>query len=209
MTTHRRMFVGLILLGIAANWLLLAGPKQLLGIDTGNAGVFLLIAVAWLSLIAISRLPLGNVDRDISPGEWRAWIGCGFAAAILAYSLLHAAAFQAPSLWQNPDANRVGRNIAMLVIAWFVLLSVLQTRWRRGVEEDERDRAIACRAVEWARISLVVYIVGIAVLFSFSPNERLTWAPPPMIGHLLIVGLIVSSLVEYAVTALAYRRDRV
>ena len=42
----------------------------------------------------------------------------------------------------------------------------------------------------------------------FSPAAKLAWAPPPMVAHLLIVGLVLSCLVEYGVTAVSYWRDR-
>jgi hypothetical protein len=206
--TRAGLFIGLATIGAVATWLLLAGPSRVLGIDAGNAGVFLLMAVGWGSLYAISKIPDGGLGETMSPGEWRAWLGLAFTLVVAAYAIVHAHVFQGAPLWRNPDANRVGRNIAMLLIAWAILSRVLDARWRSAVQRDERDRAIDARATEWARIALVVILVGYAVLFSFSPVERLAWAPPPMIGHLLIVGLVVSCVVEYAVTAFSYWRDR-
>lgn len=208
MSLHRGRFIALAVVAAVATWLLLAGPGRILGFDAGNAGVFLLMAVGWGSLYAISRIPDGGLGETMSPGEWRAWLGLAFTLVIGAYSIVHAHVFQGPPLWHNPDANRVGRNIVMLLVAWAILSRVLDARWRSAVQRDERDREIDARAVQSARIALVVVLVGYAVLFSFSPTERLAWAPPPMIGHLLIVALIASCAVEYGVTALAYRRDR-
>lgn len=208
MLARRGFFAALVVVAAAGLWSLLAGPSKLLGIDTGNAGVALLVTVTWVSLYAIGRMPNGDLDRAISPGEWRAWIAFGFTAAIAAYAIANAHLFQGAPLWQNPDANRVGRNIALLAIAWVILTQVLQARWRGKVQEDERDRAIEARAGNWARMTLSVYAIGLALLFGFSPASKLDWAPPPMVAHLLIVGLILSCLVEYAVTALSYWRDR-
>jgi hypothetical protein len=205
---RRGLFVGLAITGVVATWLLLAGPERVLGVDAGNAGVFLLMAVGWGSLYAISRIPDGGLGETMSPGEWRAWLGFAFTLVIGAYSVVHAHVFQGPPLWQNPDANRIGRNIVMLLVAWAILSRVLDARWRSAVQRDERDRQIDARATQSARIALVVILVGYAVLFSFSPAERLAWAPPPMIGHMLIVALIVSCAVEYFATALGYWRDR-
>ena len=208
MPMQRARFVGLGLVAAIATWLLLAGPERVLGVDAGNAGVFMLMAVGWGALYAISRIPDGGLGESMSPGEWRAWLGLAFTLVIGAYAIVHAHVFQGPPLWRNPDANRVGRNIVMLLIAWSILSRVLDARWRSTVQRDERDRQIDARATEWARITLVVVLIAYAVLFSFSPTERLAWAPPPMIGHLLIVALIASCAVEYLATALGYWRDR-
>lgn len=202
------VFVALLLVGAGATWLLLAGPDRVLGIDAGNLGVFALITVSWGSLIAVSRLPQQGIETAISPGEWRAWIAFAFTAVIAAYALTHAGVFQGPPLWRNPDAQRVGRTIALMVIVWIILFAVLRQRWHGRVQEDERDREIAVLAGEWARIALSVFAIALAVLLGFTPAERLDWAPPPMIAHLIVLALIAASLVEYGYTALAYWRDR-
>jgi hypothetical protein len=208
MTPTRASFVGLAVVAAVGLWLLLAGPSRVLGIDPGNAGVALLVTATWVSLYAVAQMPNGGLDNAISPGEWRAWIALGFTAAIAAYAIANAHVFQGPPLWRNPDANRVGRNIALLAIAWVILSQLLQARWRGQVQEDERDREIEARAGSWARMVLSVYAIGLALLLGFSPASKLEWSPPPMVAHLLIVGLILSCLVEYAVTALSYWRDR-
>lgn len=208
MRLRRALFGGLV--GVAATglWLLLAGPSRLLGIDTGNAGIALLLTVTWVSLYAVSQMRNGDLDHAVSPGEWRAWIGFAFTAAIAVYALANAAAFQGPPLWQNPDANRTGRNIAVLAIAWMILSQVLEGRWRGRVQEDERDREIAARGGHAARIALSLYAIGLALLLGFSPAARLHWAPPPMVAHLLVIGLVLSCLVEYLVVASSHWRDR-
>lgn len=208
MRGNRGVFAVLVIVASIALWLLLAGPATVLGIDTGNAGVALLMTAAWVSLYAISRMPDGGIGQAISPGEWRAWLAFGFTAAIAVYAIAHAAVFQGPPLYRNPDAGRVGRNVAMLAIAWMVLSNVLGARWRAKVQEDERDRAIEARAASFARTSLALYVIGLAVMLGFSPAEKLAWAPLPMVAHLLVIGLILSCMVEYGVTAVAYWRDR-
>ncbi len=208
MRGNRGVFAVLVIVASIALWLLLAGPATVLGIDTGNAGVALLMTAAWVSLYAISRMPDGGIGQAVSPGEWRAWLAFGFTAAIAVYAIAHAAVFQGPPLYRNPDAGRVGRNVAMLAIAWMVLSNVLGARWRAKVQEDERDRAIEARAASFARTSLALYVIGLAVMLGFSPAEKLAWAPLPMVAHLLVIGLILSCMVEYGVTAVAYWRDR-
>jgi uncharacterized membrane protein len=143
---QRWLFVALLLAAACATWLLLAGPDRVLGIDAGNLGVALLMTVSWISLIAVARRRQDDVESTIAPGEWRAWIALAFTAVIAAYALVHAGAFQGPSLWQNPDAQRVGRTIALLVVAWLILFAVLGARWKGRVQEDERDREIEKRA---------------------------------------------------------------
>lgn len=204
----RWMFVVLLLVGACATWLLLAGPDRMLGIDTGPLGVAVLVAVAWTSLIAVSRLPPQGIEAAVAPGEWRAWIAFAFTAVIAAYALVHAGAFQGPPLWQNPDAQRVGRTIALLVVAWLILFAVLRRRWQGRVQEDERDREIAAKAEEWGRGALTFGVVAVAVTIGFSPPETLRWASHPMIAHLLVLTLIFGVLFEYAYSVLAYWRDR-
>jgi hypothetical protein len=208
MAVNRRAFIGVLVLASAGLWLLLAGPERVLGFDLGNLGIALLLAATWAALLAVAKMPAHGIENEISPGEWRAWIALGFSAAIALYSIVHASAFQGPPLWQNPDANRVGRNIALLVIAWLVLSRVLAARWEGRVQQDERDREIEARANVCARVSLSVFVVALAIWLSFTPREQLAWAPPPMIAHLLIIALIVTSVIEYACTAFAYWRDR-
>lgn len=208
MVLQKGLFVGLAVIATASLWLLLAGPSKVLGIDAGNAGIALLIAVAWASLHAVERMPTGGIEKQMSPGEWKAWTGLGFTIAVAAYAIGQAHVFNGPSMWHNPDANRVGRNITLLVVAWAILAQAMQARWKDGVQRDERDREIEARASGWARMVLSAWAIGLALLLGFSPGERLAWAPPPMIAHLLIIGLIVSCLAEYAVTAASYWRDR-
>ncbi|TCO38299.1 hypothetical protein [Dokdonella fugitiva] len=208
MSLPRLGFIGLAVVAALATWLLLAGPARVFGIEAGNAGMVLLMAVGWGSLHAISRIPDGGIGESMSPGEWRAWLGLAFTLVIAAYAIVHAPVFHGPPLWHNPDANRIGRNIVMLLVAWMLLARVLDARWRRGVRQDERDREIEARGAGAARLALVVILVGYALLLSFSPTERLEWAVPPLLGHLLVLALIVSCAFEYLVVGLGYWRDR-
>ncbi len=208
MLTQRSGFAGLLAIAGLALWLLLAGPSKLLGIDTGNAGMALLIGAAWISLYAIYRLPRGEVEKAVSPGEWKAWVGAAFMAITIAYFLAKAHVFQGPPIPHNPDATAVGRNLVMLLIAWAVLSGVMASRWKGEVEEDERDREIAVQAGGWGRGALVFCIVGIAVMLGFSPPEKLVWATHLMIANLLIFALMWGCLFEYAATAAYYWRDR-
>lgn len=208
MILNRWSGLGLLLLAMFALWLLLAGPQSLLGLDTGHVGMVLLITTAWVSLFAVSRLPRDAVAEAASPGEWNAWIGTVFMAAAVAYLVSNVDAFRAATVWNDPVTGRVVRNLVALLIAWSVLRGVLARRWSEAVAEDERDREIASKAVEWARFGLVAFCVGVAGVLGLSPQDRLQWATPLVIANLLILGLMLSCLLEYFGTAIYYWRDR-
>lgn len=207
MEMHRKTFVGLLGVAGLAMWLLIAGPATLLGIDTGNAGMVLLTGTAWVALYAVSRMPRGEVDR-VPPGEWKAWIGLGFMTVAIVYFVTHVQVFAHGGPWDNPDASRVGRNLVMLLIAWIVLSGVMRSRWHGKVEEDERDRQIAARAQGFGHGAMVSGVIALALLLGFSPPARLEWATHFMIGNLLVFGLMVACLVEYAARAGLYWKDR-
>lgn len=187
-------------------WMLLAGPGQLLGVDLGNAGIALLMLVAWTTLYGISAAPRGELDDTVSPGEWRAWVGLGFTAMVAAYLLLKADVIVGAV--DLRDLGSIGRNIVLLLVAWAVISQVLNGRWKGQVLEDERDREIERLAAGWARGALVAVTLVFVVLFGFTPVDRLAWASPIAIAHLLLFGLVVHSLVEQAVMVRAYWRDR-
>jgi hypothetical protein len=191
-----------------ALWLLLAGPKLLLGWDTGQLGMVLLIASAWGLLYAVSRMPREALERSASPAEWKARIGAGFILVAMAYFFANMHVFNDAPILRNPHANAVGRNLVMLLIAWAILSEVLASRWKGAVEEDERDRQIAVQAAGWGRGALIFSIVGVAVMLGFSPAGKLEWATPLMIGNLLIFALMWGWLCEYAATLVYYSLDR-
>lgn len=208
MSLQRWGLPGLILVAGLGLWLLLAGPPKLLGIDTGNAGVVLLMGTVWISLYAIGRMPRGALDAAASPGEWKAWTGVAFMAIAIAYFVAKAHVFRDGTAWNNPDAGIVGRNLVMLLIAWTVLSSVMSSRWKGAVQEDERDREIAAQASGWGRGAMMFWVIGIALLLGFSPPEKLQWATHLMIANLLVSALMWGFLCEYAATAVYYWRDR-
>lgn len=198
----------LMLAAGCALWLLLAGPEELLGWDTGNLGMMLLIASAWGLLYAVSQIPREVLERSASPAEWKARLGAGFTAVAIAYFLAKMHVFNDAALPHNPHANAVGRNLVLLLIAWTILSEVSAARWKGAVEEDERDREIAVMAAGWGRSALIFSIAGFAVMLGFTPVSRLEWATPLMIGNLLIFALMWAWLCEYVATLVYYWRDR-
>jgi len=208
MAWQRAGWLGLLVVGLLAFWALLAGPDVLVGVDLGKWGTALLIAVAWVSMYAVSRTPLGEVERGVSPGEWKAWVGVAFMLAAVGYFLAKAHVFAQGVVWDNHGARAVGRNLVLLLVAWSVLNGVLGTRWKGRVQEDERDRRIAQHAASWGRGAVTCGVVGLAVMLTFSPAERLAWATHFMIANLLVFALMWGWLCEYAATAVMYWRDR-
>ncbi|MEJ7746799.1 MAG: hypothetical protein WKF61_08610 [Luteimonas sp.] len=201
-------FAGLLGVAGVAFWLLLAGPSTLLGIDTGQAGTALLATVAWVSMYAVSRLPRAELGKTASPGEWKAWIGTGFMVVAIGYFLARMHVFQGPEAFQSPEASAVGRNLVLLLVAWTVLSSVLGSRFKDEVQQDERDREIEKHASGWGRTALIVFVIGLALMLGFSPGIKLHWATHFMIANLLIAGVMVSCLFECAATVVHYWRDR-
>ncbi|MGH8029336.1 MAG: hypothetical protein ACREO3_05305 [Arenimonas sp.] len=195
-----------MVLAFVAFWLLLAGPDEILGVDLDGFGIGLASLVAWLALHGISVAPRGELDDAVSPGEWRAWIGAGFSVLVAGYLLAKGDVIAAAA---GPhDLSRIGRNIALLLVAWAVVSQVLEWRWKDRVLKDERDRDIEVRAAAWGRGATVYAVIALAVTLGLSPAARLAWATPIVVAHLLVFALVASCGVEYIVTAVSYWRDR-
>lgn len=207
MQTRPWQVAGLAAIALPALWLLLAGPERVLGVDSGNAGMVLLVTAAWTGLLALSRLPRGEAERAIAPAEWKAWIGTGFMLVAMVFLATRAELFLGPSADRH-TAQGVVRSLVMLLVAWAVLSRVVAARWAGAVDEDERDREIALRASGHGRNALVVAGIALAVSLGFSPPDRLAWATHFGIANLLVFGLMLGWLVEYAATALMYLADR-
>ena len=202
----------LIPLSVLAFYVLFVLPD----IDLGWPGGLAMLGAAWLVwylLWATMQESAAAAKTDeatvpVSPGEQRAWIGLIFTAVILLYYALHGSQMVAADGTMAPEASAIGKHIGLLVVGWLVVMQLLRKRWRDTVEEDERDRGIQARANSWARTGLSVFVLGIAVMFAFSPLDHLQWAKPMTLSNLMMTGLIASSLLEYAVTGVAYWRDR-
>lgn len=204
----------LVPLAVVAVYVLFIAPD----VDLGWIGSLLMLGGAWTVFYLLWRGPTvipsngdddGEAPATVSAAERDAWVGLAFTAVILAYFTLRASLMVDADGSMAPEASEIGRHIAVLVIGWVVLSSILRRSQRDAVNEDERDKAIAHRATAWARMTLVVFVIGVAVTFAFSPAERLQWAGPMVISNMMMFGLIISCLIEYAVTALDYLRQRI
>lgn len=202
----------LIPLSLLAFYVLFVLPD----IDLGWIGGLATLAGAWLVWYLLwatiqKSAAEGGTDESlvaISPGEQRAWVGLAFSVGILVYFALRGPQMVAADGSMAPEASTIGTHIAMLVIFWLIVMQVLRQRWRDSVEQDERDRVIQARASNWARMGLSIFVLGIAVVFAFSPLAHLAWAKPMTISNLMMFGLITTSALEYSVTGVAYWRDR-
>lgn len=205
-------FALLIPLSLAAFAVLFLLPGIHLG-WVGSGAVLVAAWVVWYLLWRALRERSAQSSHSDgvampSPGEWRAWIGLLFSAAILLYLGTHNAQMVATDGSMSRAAAPIGRHIALLVIAWLVVMQVLRKYWRDTVQSDERDRVIQTRATSWARAALVVFVIALAVMFAFSPLDRLQWATPMTLSNLLIASVIGSCVLEYLVSGLSYWHDR-
>ncbi len=206
--TRYTVLLGLGALTLFAVWMLLAAPPTVIGLDSGSSGFALLLLAAWGSLYALSRLPLGNLDQAVSPGEWQAWIGTLFMALMTAYVLVMARELDAAASLHAAEVGVIGQDVVTMIIAWLIVSRVMAMRWKGQVQEDERDREIARVATNWGNGALTVCIIGIAVMLGLTPAAKLEWASPLIIAHLLIFALMWGGLVGYAATAIQHWRDR-
>lgn len=192
----------------------------LLGIHLGRIGSVAVLVVAWVVWYLLWKAlrersaQSGDGDGDgdgiamSSPGEWRAWIGLLFSAAILLYLATHIAQMVAADGSMSRAAPPIARHIVMLIIIWLIAMQLLRKYWRDTVHSDERDRAIQALATRWARGALIVFVIALAAMLGLSPLDRLLWAQPIRLSNILIAGVIGSCTLEYLVSGLSYWRDR-
>lgn len=188
-----------------ALWLLVATPSRWLGIDTGPLGAMLLLGATWVGLWLASRIP-DDADAAASPGEQRRWVALVFTTAIGALMLAKAEVFAAAQ--SVADLRDVGRTIGMLLAGWAIFGAILHHRIGARVQVDERDRVVEANADAWSHGALACAVIGYAVLFGFSPADRLRWATPIVIANLLMFALVWSCFVGGVVAVWRYRRDR-
>lgn len=186
-----------------ALWLILVTPTRWLGIDTGAAGTGLLLLTAWAGLWLSTRIP-PNRESAVSPGEVRQWVALAFSGAIAALLVANADAIARAE--KAADLAGLGRTVAMLVVGWIVFSAVLRQRAHAGVQEDERDRDVQRRADSGSHTAICLFVIAVAVTLGLSPADRLAWATPVVIAHLLILALVLASLVGCIVAIWHYRR---
>lgn len=188
-----------------ALWLLLVTPTHWMGVETSAIGTGLLLLTAWAGLWWSTRLQ-ADPDSSVSPGEVRAWVALVFTAVIAAVLVSNAGRIlQAQGL---ADLRGVGRTFAMLIIGWLIFSSILRQRAPAGVQVDERDRDVERRAQASEHTAICALVIGLAVTLGVTPADRLDWARPIVLSHLLAFLLVVASLIGCVITVWLYRRDR-
>lgn len=198
-----------LLLAAIGLWLFFANAMQVLDADIGILGSVLIAVAAWASVGVLEDLPRSEGEVVISPGEWQAWIGAFFMAAIWTATLQSIPAFNVPlPIGQNHLASAAGRNIGVLIIVWVILSQVLKSRWSGQVTSDERDRWIEQKGASWGRTTTSVAVVAIAILLGFSPASRLQELNYPALAQMLMASVLLGFLVDYLVIAALYWRDR-
>lgn len=197
---------GLVALAGVSFWILLAGPEEILGLDLGKFSIGVSALVAWAAVHGITVAPRGELDEVVSPGEWRAWVGLGFTSLVAGYLIAKSGVIAGAG--DLRDLGKVGGNVVLLLIAWAVVGQALRWRWKGRVLEDERDREIEVLAVGRARNVLLTLVIMLALKLAFTPAAELAWATPLALAHLLVFGVVVHTLAEYAATVHAYWRDR-
>lgn len=196
----------MLLPAVAGLLLLWFAPARAAGIDTGIVGSLLLSLAAW-GAVALTALAPRATAATMSPGETQAWIALAFTVLIAAYLLRATDLLMAGHWLDDPFARRFGWRIGILVVAWIVVSAVVRTR-TRGVEEDERDRAIHAIGTSFGYGAVALCLIGYAVTLGLSPPERLTWVTPPAVANQMIFILLWGSIVDYAARGIAYWRDR-
>src|SRR5690606_11211591 len=75
----RRLAVPMLLAAAGLGlWLLLAGVESVAGLDVGGIGFAVLVLSTWSALHGVWRLSLTEAELQVSPAEWKAWIGTAF-----------------------------------------------------------------------------------------------------------------------------------
>lgn len=203
---RHRLIASLVLAGAG---LALFFGGQYRNLPLGWVGSVLFVAAVWSCVELVNRTPHSDEEAAIAPGEWQAWVGAAFAAAVLGAMLLKARVFMTDvPIAADPDARAAGRSIGMLFVAWLVLAQVLKRRWAGRVLEDERDARIALVAGQWGRGATTFCLVGLALLFGFSDAAWLHAFTYPYVAHLLMQALLWGLLFEQVAAAVMYRRDR-
>ncbi|MFC7300784.1 hypothetical protein [Cognatiluteimonas weifangensis] len=203
-----QLIASLLLAGIGL-WLFFGDGIEIVGMAFGFVGVWVFCAAVWLLVDAVHRIPRSEAELAIAPGEWQAWIGTAFLAAVLAAIVVHLDAFAAPvPIQHNPDAGAAGSGIGTLFVAWLVLAYVLKQRWKGSVLSDERDLRIEQMSSNWGRGATIAAVVGVALMLGFSPADRLQQFSYPMLAQLLMGALALGAWFDHAAAAVLYWRDR-
>ena len=169
-------------------------------------GPLLLAVGTAVAALQLSVRTLAGVEERMAPAEIGAWLLLVYTTAIAAWVLAYAHLLM--DGWSRSDMRSASIRLMMLVLPYLVVSTVMRARRGKAVLEDERDRQIEIRAVQWGRGALVACIFGVMLMLAFSPAYKLQWATPPAIATMLLFALVWGWLVEAAAKVAMYLWDR-
>lgn len=188
------------------------GGEGWLGIDFGPLGAALLYAAMWILVVYLAKYAGQVFPEEWSLAEKQSWVALVFVALISFHMLNLLAAL--PGLGAEADSLRnsatrpLWTNLAMLIIGWIVVASMLRRQDAGAVELDERDLRIAHKASRVADGTLMLLIIGLVVALVALPEYSRTWLRPLIAANVLIALLVGRTLAENVYTVLRYRRER-
>lgn len=194
--------------GLAAAYLLLFAPNDLLGIETGLAGSALLLLAGWSAIYGLSTTR-SDPESLITLGEKQAWIALLTTAVVGAYLFVKLNALGWDIDPQSRALRKIATNSVAMLIGANILAQLLRQRESGSTLEDERDRAIRRHAASISHGVLVIALIALVVTLGLTPAERLPFSSPVAIAHALIGTLLISELVRHAAEAWRYRQERV
>lgn len=209
MNPRTRLVLSLLVAGIGM-CLFFSGIYRNFEIPMGFVGTVLFSAAVWSAVTAIHTTPTSDAEQRIAPGEWKAWVDLGFLVAILAAMAL---ALTVPHtvvpIGQDPDAQRFGRLLTAIFIAWAIVSYMLRKRWGAQVTHDERDAQIDLNTTKLSLYMMVCGMFAFVILLTANPLERLQWLSYGLIAHILIMIMVTAHLIGNIAQIVYYARERV
>lgn len=208
LTPRTRLILSLLIAGIGL-CLFFSGVYRNFEPSMGFIGTIVFAAAVWSSVAAIHTTPASEAEQRIAPGEWKAWVDIGFLTAILAAMAL---ALTVPHanvpLGDDPDANRFGRMLVSIFIAWGIVSAMLHSRWGSKVTQDERDVQIDLASTRLSLHMMVCGMVAFAIGLVANPIDRMQWLSFGLIAHILIMIMVAAHLIGNIAQAVRYTRER-
>lgn len=200
-----RFGAGLVaaLLGV---WFVFWPPGPLDESPLYAVGPLLLALGSVVTAKQLSLRPIADLEQRVAPAEVDVWISLACIGVAIAWVLLNASTLMEG--WSLQAAGHVGSRLVMVLVFLIVVSSVMRSRRGNAVTEDERDRLIERRALEWGHGALVAGVIGIMVMLGFSLEDKLQWITPPAVATLLAFALLWGWLVGAVAKVGMYLWDR-
>jgi len=207
---QRRSWLLLCLAALGAAGMFL-GPDGWLGLDIGPVGAAVLYAALWLLVIHVSRHSEEAFPADAPLAERVAWVAVVFVTLIALnwmnfISSLRNLGDGADQIW-NSASRPFSWNLAMLLIGWIVVASVVRARNRESVGLDERDLRIRHAADRAGSGLMALLIVALISALATQPELLAPWLRPLIVANALIGLLMAKTLTENVYAVVRYRRE--